>query len=77
MGKKFTIMEAREMSRYKLEVEIGKCAKRMVELGMSHEEACEFVSKLMNIGIAIQEKEVTRIQKLKNLKNLNNYYGKD
>lgn len=29
MSKNFTIMETREMSKHKLETEIGKCAKRM------------------------------------------------
>lgn len=56
MGKNFTIMETREMSKYKLETEIGKCAKRMEEIGMDHEEACKFVSSIMNLGIAMHEK---------------------
>ena len=56
MTKNFTIMETREMSKHKLETEIGKCSKRMEELGMNHEEACKFVSSIMNLGIAIHEK---------------------
>ncbi len=52
----FTIMEEREMSKHKLQTEIGKCTKRIEELGMNHEEACKFVSSIMNLGIAIQEK---------------------
>lgn len=56
MNKNFTIMETREMSKCKLETEIGKCSKRMEELGMNHEEACKFVSSIMNLGIAIYEK---------------------
>jgi hypothetical protein len=56
MGKNFTIMETREMSKYKLETEIGKCAKRMEEIGMDHEEARKFVSSIMNLGIAMHEK---------------------
>lgn len=34
----------------------GKCCKRIEELGMNHKEACELVSSIMNLGIAIQEK---------------------
>lgn len=51
-----TIMEAREMTEGKLTGEIGKRAKVLEELGMSHADACEFVSGVMNLGIAMQEK---------------------
>lgn len=57
MNEKITIMEAREMSKNKLKTEIGKCGKKLEELGMNHEEACEFVSSIMNLGIAIHEKD--------------------
>lgn len=49
-------METRQMSKSKLQTEIGKCTKQIEELGMSHEDACKFVSSIMNLGIAIQEK---------------------
>ena len=55
MDKNFTIMEARKMSKNKLQVEIGKCCKKIEELGMTHKTACEFVSGIMNLGIAAQE----------------------
>ena len=51
-----TIMETRDMSKGKLQTEIGKRAKKLEELGMTHEEACGFVSGIMNLGIAMQEK---------------------
>ena len=51
-----TIMEARKMTEGKLTAEIGKRAKVLEELGMNHEDACEFVSGVMNLGIAMQEK---------------------
>lgn len=51
-----TIMDARKMSRTKLEVELGKCAKQLEELGMDHIEACSLLSTVMNIGIVTQEK---------------------
>ena len=51
-----TIMDARKMSKTKLEVEIGKYSKQLEELGMNHVEACSLLSTVMNIGIAIQEK---------------------
>ena len=52
----FTIMETRKMSKSKLEAEIGKCSKQIEKLGMNHVEACELVSTIVNLGIAIQEK---------------------
>lgn len=52
---KVTIMEARGMSSTKINVELGKRTKKLEELGMSHEEACEIVSEIMNLGIASQE----------------------
>ena len=51
-----TIMDARKMSKTKLEVELGKCAKQLEGLGMNHVEACDLLSTVMNIGIASQEK---------------------
>ena len=50
-----TIMEAREMSKTKIEVELGKRVEKLEELGMAHKTACEFVSGIMNLGIAAQE----------------------
>ena len=57
MVKNFTIMETRKMSKNKLQVEIGKCCKQIEELGMNHNDACNLVSSIMNLGIAIQEKQ--------------------
>ena len=51
-----TIIDARKMSNTKLDVELGKCAKKLEELGMNHVEACDLLSTVMNIGIASQEK---------------------
>lgn len=51
-----TIMETRKMSKKKIEVELGKRAKKLEELGMTHEDACRFISGIMNLGIAAQEK---------------------
>ena len=51
-----TIMEAREMSKTKIKVELGKRVEKLEELGMTHKTACEFVSGIMNLGIAAQEK---------------------
>ena len=51
-----TIMETRDMSKGKLQTEIGKRAKKLEELGMTHEEACGFISGIMNLGIASQER---------------------
>ena len=57
-----TIMEAREMSKTKIEVELGKRVEKLEELGMTHKTACEFVSGIMNLGIAAQELQKERKQ---------------
>ena len=54
----FTIMETRKMSKNQIQKEIGKCCKQIEALGMGHKEACELVSSIMNLGIAIQEKHL-------------------
>lgn len=51
-----TIMETREMSKRKIEVELKKRTKKLEEFGLTHEEACGFVSGIMNLGIAAHEK---------------------
>lgn len=54
---KLTIMEARKISSNRLQTELRKCVKYLEkELGMEHANACMFVSRIMNLGIAIQEK---------------------
>ncbi len=55
--KNITIMEAREMSENRLTIELGKRSKKLEELGMNHEAACSFISSVMNIGIAFQERK--------------------
>ena len=50
-----TSREARDMSKTKSEVELGKRVEKLEELGMTHKTACEFVSGIMNLGIAEQE----------------------
>ena len=52
-----TITEAREMSEKRLTLELGKRSKKLEELGMGHEDACYFVSSVMNIGIVFQERK--------------------
>lgn len=51
-----TIMETREMSKKTIERELRKRAKKLEEFGMTHEEACGFLSGVMNLGIAVNEK---------------------
>ena len=60
-----TIMEAREMSKTKIEVELGKRVEKLEEFGMTHKTACEFVSGIMNLGIAAQELQ-KRTEKISN-----------
>ena len=56
MSKLLTIMDTRAMSMTKIAVELGKRNKELEALGMDHVSACEFVSSIMNLGIAAQEK---------------------
>ena len=48
-------MKTRKMTKQRLEIELGKHTKYLEELGMNHDEACNFVSNVMNIGISMQE----------------------
>ena len=50
-----TIMKTRKMTKQRLEIELGKHTKYLEELGMNHNDACNFVSNVMNIGIYVQE----------------------
>ena len=51
-----TITETRKMSKTEIEEELKKYTKKLEGFGMTHEEACRFVSDIMNFGIAAQEK---------------------
>lgn len=56
MAKLLTIADTREMSKTKIQITLGEYTKELEKLGMDHESACEFVSSVMNLGIAAQEK---------------------
>lgn len=56
MVKLFKLADTRNMSKAKIQRELSKCRKKIEELGMEHEEACDFISSIMNLGIAINEK---------------------
>ena len=56
MREVFTIMDAKRMTRNTLARRVAKCCEELESIGMEHEDACRFVSEVMNIGIAIQEK---------------------
>lgn len=57
MREMFTIMEARKMTKKELEARLTACREELESSGMEHTDACKFLSEVMNIGIAIQEKE--------------------
>lgn len=56
MSEKLTIMDTRKMSKTKIETKLGEYAKKLEKLGMDHVSACEFLSSIMNLGIAAHEK---------------------
>lgn len=56
-----TIMETRDMSITRIKWELGRRVEKLKELGMSHEEACGFLSGVMNLGIAAQEKNTKKL----------------
>lgn len=55
MSNMLTIMDTRKMSKRKIELKLGEYAKELEKLGMDHVSACEFLSSIMNLGIAAQE----------------------
>lgn len=55
MAKKLTIADTRQMSKTKIETKLGEYAKELEKLGMDHVSACEFLSSVMNLGIAAHE----------------------
>ena len=56
MSNVLTIADTRKMSKTKIEVKLGEYAKELEKLGMDHVSACEFLSSVMNLGIAAHEK---------------------
>lgn len=56
MAEKLTIADTRKMSKTKIETRLGEYAKELEKLGMDHVSACEFLSSVMNLGIASHEK---------------------
>ena len=55
MAKVLTIADTRRMSKTKIEVKLGEYAKELEKLGMDHISACEMLSSVMNLGIAVHE----------------------
>lgn len=51
-----TVDDTRKLTKVEIEAELGEKTKLLESLGMTHVEACEFVSDIMNLGIAAQEK---------------------
>lgn len=49
------IEEARKMNKEEIQIELGIRTKLLEKVGMAHDEACNFVSGIMNLGIAAQE----------------------
>ena len=51
-----TIFDTRDMSIDEINHELGNRTRFLEDLGMEHIDSCEFVSSIMNLGIASQEK---------------------
>lgn len=56
MGKLLTLANVREMSDTRLKIELGKRDKQIEALGVDPVEVYVLVSSIMNLGIAINEK---------------------
>lgn len=69
MGKSLTITEARKMNTHVIEVDLGKHASQLEKLGMDHADAYHFISTVMNLGIAFQEKWDEKLQNISCEKN--------
>ena len=55
MAKLLTIADTREMSKTQIEAILRDYAKELEKLGMDRVSACEFLSSVMNLGIAAHE----------------------
>lgn len=51
-----TIFDTRDMSIDEINHELSNRTRFLEDLGMEHIDSCEFVSSIMNLGIASQEK---------------------
>ena len=51
-----TIFDTRDMSIDESNHELSNRTRFLEDLGMEHIDSCEFVSSIMNLGIASQEK---------------------
>lgn len=56
MAKVLTIADTRKMSKKHIEVHLSEYARELEKLGMDHVSACEMLSSIMNLGIAVHEK---------------------
>lgn len=56
MNKALTVMDTRGMSMAEIQLRLGEDAKELEKLGMDHRSACGFLSGVMNLGVAAQEK---------------------
>lgn len=54
MRELFTIRDAKNMSTKELKARLTKCREELESLGMEHDDACIFLSEVMNIGIGVQ-----------------------
>lgn len=69
IGKSLTIMESRKMNTHEIEVGLGKHTSQLEKLGMDHADAYHFISTVMNLGIAFQEKLDEKLQNISCKKN--------
>lgn len=63
MSNVLTVAETRKMSKTMIETKLGEYTKELEKLGMDHVSACEFLSSVMNLGIAAHEKAHNANQK--------------
>ena len=55
MANMLSIADTRKMSKTKIATTLGKYGKELEKLGMDHVSAHEFLSSVMNLGIAAHE----------------------
>ena len=64
-----TIFDTRDMSIDEINHELSNRTRFLEDLGMEHIDSCEFVSSIMNLGIASQEKWNEKKKKVKGKSN--------
>ena len=60
MAELLTVEDTMKMNKVQIEKKLGKYAKELNGFGMNHKSSCEFLSSVMNLGIALYRKKMNK-----------------